>query len=56
MLVEYVQQYAMVDDVKCCAHIQQHQSRHKTGVSGMHDIVMNDCNGLLSRMVCQYAD
>ena len=41
----------MVDGDERCAQIQQHHTRHKSGVSGTHDVVMNDCNGRLSEMV-----
>ena len=48
---EYLQQYGVINGVECCAEIQQHQGRHKAGVSGTYDVVVNDCDGRLSRVV-----
>ena len=48
---EYLQQYAVINCVKCCTKIQQHQGRHKAGVSGTHDIVVNDSDRRLSGVV-----
>ena len=48
---EYLQQYGVINGVEYCAEIQQHQGRHKAGVSGTHNVVVNDCDPRLSRVV-----
>ena len=47
---EYLQQYAVINGVEYCAEIQQHQGRHKAGVSDTPDVVVNDCDRRLSRV------
>ena len=48
---EYLQQYGVINGVECCAEIQQHQGRQQAGVSGTHDVVVNNCDRSLSRVV-----
>ena len=46
-----LQQYAVINGVECCAEIHQHQGRNKAGVRGTHDVIVNDCERRLSRVV-----
>ena len=48
---EYLLQYAVINGVECCSEIQQHQGRHKAGVSETHHVIVNDCDRRLSGVV-----